>query len=336
MGKSGFKLLLIIFSFVFISLLGTLLVLESLDFVQKQEKSLNSFEIIQNSLKEGSIFSLSEVLFKNAENMSTLRSVYIQNINNKPIYFFSANSKDTKEDIPNLFNKPNSLFNNTYTKEIDIFDIKYKIYASFNLLTKKNIYSLFQKLSILITFYLIVLIALIINISTKNENNINLKNSKTDSYFFSEQKITDELKKSASFDHDIVLTLIRAPNNLLKENSQEFLEILNKYFPFKDLIFKYDDNTFCILIPNIDLEKGIQQIETFDQTFVNISSKSLKFPIMFGLSSRNGRLISGNVILKEAKAALKKAMSNKSYPIIGFRPNPALYREYLSKIQRNN
>jgi len=149
MGKPGFKLLLIIFSFVFISLLGTLLVLESLDFVQKQEKSLNSFEIIQKSLKEGSIFSLSEALFKNDENMSTLRSVYIQKINNEPIYFFSANSKDTKEDIPNLFNKPNSLFKNTLTKEIDIFDNKYKIYASFNLLTKKNIYLLFQKLSIL-------------------------------------------------------------------------------------------------------------------------------------------------------------------------------------------
>ncbi|MCK5674761.1 MAG: hypothetical protein KAH95_15380 [Spirochaetales bacterium] len=147
------------------------------------------------------------------------------------------------------------------------------------------------------------------------------------------QKISDELKKSAAFDQDLVLTLIGSTGNFIFNNASEFNEILNKHFPFHDLIFRYDDNIFGILLPNTDLEQGIHQIEIFDQIFVSSSTKSLKFPIMFGLSSRNGRLISGNIILKEAKAALLKAKSDNDFPIMGFRPNPARYREYISKLK---
>ncbi|MCD6398000.1 MAG: hypothetical protein J7L71_10725, partial [Spirochaetaceae bacterium] len=148
------------------------------------------------------------------------------------------------------------------------------------------------------------------------------------------QKISDELKKSASFDHDIVLILTASTGNQINQNTTEFEKILKSYFPFHDLIFKLDNDTFGILVPNTDLESGIKLVENFDQTFV--STGKLKFPIMFGLSSRNGRLISGNTIINEARAALKKAMRNRNFPIIGFKPNPARYREYLSKTKNSS
>jgi len=208
------------------------------------------------------------------------------------------------------------------------------------IIEQNNIYLLLKRISIILIIYAAIIIILLSYIYSGKKNKIitALPNSygntvKEIKLNLSDQKITDELKKSASFDHDIVLTLIGAPDNFIKNNELDFLDVLKKHFIFQDLIFRFDQNIFGVLIPNADLEEGIQQIEKFDQTFVNSESNSLKFPIMFGLSSRNGRLISGNIILKEAKAALNKAMSDKNFPIIGFRPNPALYREYLSKLK---
>ncbi len=148
-------------------------------------------------------------------------------------------------------------------------------------------------------------------------------------------KIGNELKKAAAFDQDIVLVLISSPGNVISQNSREFHDILRRNFPFHDLIIHYSENVFALLLPNTDLEQGIHQIEQFDQIFVS-STEPLKFPVMFGLSSRNGRLISGHTIVKEANAALHKAMSEPHYSIIGFRPNPARYREYLSRIKPEN
>ena len=163
-----------------------------------------------------------------------------------------------------------------------------------------------------------------------DKSNTNFSNS---DFHTPHQIVTDELKKSASFDQDLSLTLIGSQSNHISNNAYEFREILNSHFPFHDLIFRYSDNIYGVLLPNTDLEQGIHQIEIFDQKFVGNSGNFLKFPIMFGISSRNGRLISGNTILKEADTALKKAMRDKNFPIIGFRPNPAHYREYLSKLK---
>ncbi len=206
-------------------------------------------------------------------------------------------------------------------------------------LTHENIYILLVKFSIILAIYLTSLIILLIYINSNKKESIKKfvldDNSTVKMDSEPNQIITNELRKSASFDQDIVLTLVGSHENNIKQNRSDFYNMLKKQFPFHDLIFKYDDNTFGILLPNMDLEKGIKQIEKFDQLFVSSSSTSLKFPIMFGLSSRNGRLISGSIILKEAKAALNKSMSDKNFPIIGFRPNPAQYREYLSKQKIN-
>ncbi|MCF6334730.1 MAG: hypothetical protein L3J12_03205 [Spirochaetales bacterium] len=167
------------------------------------------------------------------------------------------------------------------------------------------------------------------NIESPDRNESDDETDKQEEY---KDKIGNELKKAAAFDQDIVLVLVGSQGNSISENSDYFHEILKRNFPFHDLIFHYSDNVFALLLPNTDLEQGIHQIELFDQIFVSAPG-SFKFPIMFGLSSRNGRLISGHIILKEAHAALNKAMCEPHYPIIGFRPNPARYREYLSKMK---
>ena len=50
-----------------------------------------------------------------------------------------------------------------------------------------------------------------------------------------------------------------------------------------------------------------------------------------GLSSRNGRLVSGKRLIREAAFALDKTGKEGEETIIGFRPDPGKFREYISK-----
>ena len=246
------------------------------------------------------------------------------------IYFFSKSGLKYPNDIDVFLEEPKSIYKVIYNHKLTLSNNSYKIEAVFEVLTHKDLFNLLLKLSIfLFIFLFFIIIFFILNYTNKTDKKLYQEGTEKQP----DKKITDELKKSASFDQDIVLTLVGCHDNNIKDNESVFYELLKKQFPFHDLIFKYDDNRVGILLPNMDLEKGIQEIEKFDQTFVSKSFSSLKFPIMFGLSSRNGRLISGSIILKEAKAALNKAMSDKDFPIIGFRPNPVRYREYLSRLK---
>jgi hypothetical protein len=57
----------------------------------------------------------------------------------------------------------------------------------------------------------------------------------------------------------------------------------------------------------------------------------VKLCAKIGLSSRNGRLLSGKRLIQESQAALKKAASGGETGIVGFRSDPQKYREFLAK-----
>lgn len=338
MHSSKVNLFIVFFSVVFICMISTLLVFESFKIDRLKEKSLKDFTILKNNLFKNDISIFPSNMDEYFRTFPELIAFRIKNESDQTIYFFSKSGLESLNDMSNYFKKGMSIYTVTHNYKFMLSNRSYSIDASFVVLAKKDLYNLLVKISIILVVYLLSIIFLLLFLnSTKTEFTKNNKFvSSHDNHIKPDQKITDELKKSASFDQDIVLTLVGSYENKIKENESDFHDLLNKQFPFHDLIFKYNENTFGILLPNIDLETGIQQIEKFDQTFVSSSSASLKFPIMFGLSSRNGRLISGSIILNEAKAALNKAMSDKDFPIIGFRPNPARYREYLSRLKPNS
>ena len=347
MKRSRVKLLLIIFSIIFIGLISALIIFESINYSNNVDKSRNNFKYLENRLIESNISIFISGMKDYYRIMPELLAFRLSNNAEEIIYLFSIPGIEDLLSKADYFDRSNTIYNNYHMSKIKLSNSYYTIQAVYYVQTKNNLYLLLKNISIALFIYLFLIFCLLIYTYSNKTAQIVLQNNNQKAiinkigndknYLPPEQKITDELKKSASFDQDLVLILIGSSENLIKKNESEFLNILNKYFPFNDLIFRYDDNTFGILLPNLDLEKGIQQIEKFDQTFVSSSINTLKFPIMFGLSSRNGRLISGNIILKEAKAALNKAKSDKDFPIIGFRPNPARYREYLSKLkQRGN
>lgn len=338
MPEHTLTVIIIIFSIIFVIAVSILIIFESIETNQNREESLKDFTVLENRLSTGGFSLFSSQMHKYYFTMPTLKTLRIKNDENLPIYLFSSSKIDPKLIEYNFEGQYNSIYETVYKNVITLANTKYSLEAAFTIFTKIRLYNFAMKISIIFFIYLLfVSCSLIYIYSNKKRLSTSTRIDhgvlSDPDYHNPDRKITDELKKSAALDQDIVLTLVGAPEKLIFENASEFEEILNRNFPFRDLIFRYNDDIFGILLPNTDLEQGIHQIEMFDQIFVSSSTKSLKFPIMFGLSSRNGRLISGNIILKEAKAALKKAMSDTDFPIVGFRPNPARYREYLSKLK---
>jgi len=332
MFSSKINLLIGIVSIICVFIISTILILEIYNIREIKKASFNNFLFLKNNLIINQPSKEITKLNHYYKTMDNIKAFQIKTANDLPIYLYSKLGLDPSYVNSEFLAKNKSYFDIIYSDTITLEKIEYKLNAIFSILSKKEISSFFIKTSLVLFIYILTIAIFLVNVYYL-DNKLQAQNA-SNSYNPNIQKISDELKKSASFDQDIVLVLTASTGNQINQNTIEFEKILKSQFPFHDLIFKLDNNTFGILIPNTDLESGIKLVENFDQTFV--SKGALKFPIMFGLSSRNGRLISGNIIINEARAALKKAMRNRNYPIIGFRPNPARYREYLSKTKNSS
>lgn len=144
-----------------------------------------------------------------------------------------------------------------------------------------------------------------------------------------EQKLHDELKRAASFDQDIVLALLYCRKVHNQEQYLQLAEIIKQNFIFHDLIFEYDQYGFAVILPNMDLDHGIRKLEAIQNQMIN--NRNFSFCSSAGLSSRNGRLLSGRRLVQEAQAAMKKASEVEGNSIIGFRSDPQKFREYLAE-----
>lgn len=151
---------------------------------------------------------------------------------------------------------------------------------------------------------------------------------------FLRPRLESELKRAASFDQDLVLTFVRCIDHDIRdanqEGSRELYEHAMSFFPFKDLIFEYDSTTFAVILPNTDLDQGIEMLSNF-QHHIFETEGCCQFETASGLSSRNGRLIDQDRIITEAKAALGKAENDPETRLIGFRPDPGKYRSYVAQ-----
>jgi GGDEF domain-containing protein len=138
-----------------------------------------------------------------------------------------------------------------------------------------------------------------------------------------EKRLTLELERSASNEEDLSLLLINVKGMSSDTAALEEAEQLIDFFKFEDMIFEYSRETFAVILPNINLDEAIAKTEAFLE---NAEFSGLKR--FFGISSRNGRLISGERLLVESGTALKK--TDNSSQIIAFRPDPNKYRDYIS------
>lgn len=147
-----------------------------------------------------------------------------------------------------------------------------------------------------------------------------------------ERRLTLELERAAYNEQDLAAALAAFPG--LKGNSAGYratAEMLVDRFGFRDLIFEYDDESFCIILPNTDLDEAIQMIEDFQRTAAGRLAQESGEPF-FGLSARTGRLVDGPRLILEARSALQRAAAAAGR-IIGFRPDPRKYRQHVQSTQ---
>lgn len=147
-----------------------------------------------------------------------------------------------------------------------------------------------------------------------------------------EERLSNELRRAAAFDEDLVIALIHCRNAL--EDRLTYIQLaqrLKDHFTFHDLLFEMEHDKMAIILPNTDLEQGINELSDFQKKVYKESGEKLcTFDIKIGLSSRNGRLINSDRILKEARAALRKAEHDIETNLVGFRPDPGKFRSFLA------
>ena len=142
-------------------------------------------------------------------------------------------------------------------------------------------------------------------------------------------KLSYELDKAASFDTDLtlfILSWISSEKNGINILHQNLPELLRSFF-MPDMAFEYDSNSIAVINPGTDLEECLPKINAFVVRLKHVSEIE---EIFAGVSSRNGRLISGKRLVKEAEGALAKAVSESGTPVIAFRSDPEKYRKMLS------
>ncbi len=146
--------------------------------------------------------------------------------------------------------------------------------------------------------------------------------------YFSE-RLDNELRRSASFDQDLVLAMIRCNASNGRDQYIHLAEEVRDFFTFHDLLFEYNDHIIAVILPNSDIDEGITRLSDFQRVLFH-TEEHIKAAVSIGLSSRNGRLISYDRITEEALAALKKAEKESTTRLIGFRPDPGRYRTFIA------
>ncbi len=140
---------------------------------------------------------------------------------------------------------------------------------------------------------------------------------------FLEERLGLELERAASFDQDLVLIMIRKDSD---EDMDSVSAKIKDAYSYPDLIFEAGRDALALIDPNKDLDEAIENIQSL---FKKLETEDALTGLSCGLSSRNGRLITGKRLIHEADTSLNKC--DQDNPIVGFRSDPERFREYLSK-----
>ena len=145
-----------------------------------------------------------------------------------------------------------------------------------------------------------------------------------------EDKLNQELKRSAAFDQDLVLAIFSLNGLDDQANLSRFQTLLLESFPYRDLVFEFTDDSFALIIPNTSLDSSVEPLENFQ---LKLEKSGLGGNLRFsaGVSARNGRLLTGHRLITEASRSCIRARGEKNGGIILFRISPKKYRQVVSE-----
>lgn len=143
-----------------------------------------------------------------------------------------------------------------------------------------------------------------------------------------EAKCEEALVKAAENGSDLAVLIIKV-NSSENEISREQIEnIFDSDFAQNALVFSDESNLFTVLLENTGLDDAMtvakEIFEDFSKKLANAGQK-----VTIGLSSKNGRTVSSERLLTEAREAQKHAATEPDSPIIAFRASPEKYNDYI-------
>ncbi|WP_288585284.1 hypothetical protein [uncultured Treponema sp.] len=143
-----------------------------------------------------------------------------------------------------------------------------------------------------------------------------------------EAKCEEALVKAAENGSDLAVLIIKV-NSSENEISREQIEnIFDSDFAQNALVFSDENNLFTVLLENTGLDDAMtvakEIFEDFSEKLADAGQK-----VTIGLSSKNGRTVSSERLLTEAREAQKHAATEPDSPIIAFRASPEKYNDYI-------
>lgn len=143
-----------------------------------------------------------------------------------------------------------------------------------------------------------------------------------------EAKCEEALVKAAENGSDLAVLIIKV-NSSENEISRDQIEnIFDSDFAQNALVFSDESNLFTVLLENTGLDDAMtvakEIFEDFSEKLADAGQK-----VTIGLSSKNGRTVSSERLLTEAREAQKHAATEPDSPIIAFRASPEKYNDYI-------
>jgi hypothetical protein len=145
-----------------------------------------------------------------------------------------------------------------------------------------------------------------------------------------EDKLNQEIKRSASFDQDLILVIFSLKGLDTPGNLSRFQSMVFESFPYRDLVFDYTDKSYALIIPNLDIESVVPVLERFQ---AKMDRAGFAEPQRFraGASSRCGRLVTAHRLLTETRSAYRKTLKNSAGGIVLFKISPQKYRAVIAE-----
>ena len=148
-------------------------------------------------------------------------------------------------------------------------------------------------------------------------------------------RLASELHRCASSEQDLVFLVMEFKCAETVSNSvyHKFANEAVTFFTMRDLIFEWGEKGIAIIIPSVDLEQGMSKSEEFRNLIASRLPESFegRTSLFSGLSSRSGRLIEAQRLMKEASTALEKTQEEPVSHVVAFKSDPEKYRKFIRK-----
>jgi len=149
-----------------------------------------------------------------------------------------------------------------------------------------------------------------------------------------EPRLKAELDRAAAADSDISLAQLRIDepfaDSRLPMAYVGIARVLKESFPLGDLIFESGDDSFTLVLPDTDVDTAVRQLDELRRKLAAQRVEDRTRTLSIGVTSRGGRLIEENVLRDEARVAVAKAAREGGNQVVGFRADPARFRETLT------